>query len=67
MSETKSYVRLDENGVLRVGAGRVMLDSVVAAFQQGHSAETIRQNGDCFEPSALASFVTRLKKLKANR
>ena len=43
MSEAKSYVRLDENGVLRVGAGRVMLDSVVTAFQQGHSPETIRQ------------------------
>jgi uncharacterized protein (DUF433 family) len=34
---------LDENGVLRVGNTRVMLDSVVAAFQQGHSPETIRQ------------------------
>jgi uncharacterized protein (DUF433 family) len=41
--ENPPYVRLDENGVLRVGAGRVMLDSVVAAFQQGHSPETIRQ------------------------
>jgi uncharacterized protein (DUF433 family) len=43
MGQEKSYVRLDEVGVLRVGAGRVMLDSVVAAFQQGHSPETIRQ------------------------
>jgi uncharacterized protein (DUF433 family) len=43
MSEEKSYVRLDEKGVLRVGAGRVMLDSVVAAFDEGHSPETIRQ------------------------
>ena len=43
MSTNKSYVRWDEQGVLRVGATRVMLDSVVAAFHQGHSAETIAQ------------------------
>ena len=43
MSEPKNYVRVDENGVMRVGSTRVMLDSVVAAFEQGHSAETIRQ------------------------
>ena len=43
MSESKTYVRSDESGVLRVGNTRVMLDSVVAAFEQGHSPETIRQ------------------------
>jgi uncharacterized protein (DUF433 family) len=43
MSEEKSYVRVDEHGVLRVSDTRVMLDSVIAAFQQGHSPETIRQ------------------------
>jgi uncharacterized protein (DUF433 family) len=43
MGESKSYVQMDEAGVLRVGGTRVMLDAVVAAFQQGHSAETIRQ------------------------
>jgi uncharacterized protein (DUF433 family) len=43
MGDSKSYVHEDEHGVLRVGATRVMLDSVVAAFQQGHSPETIRQ------------------------
>ena len=37
------YVRTDEGGVLRVGKGRVMLDSVVAAFVQGLSPEAIRQ------------------------
>ena len=39
----KSYVRKDEHQVLRVGETRVMLDSVIAGFQQGHSAETITQ------------------------
>src|SRR5438874_13170627 len=43
MNEEKSYVRVDEIGVYRVGGTRVMLDSVVAAFHQGHSPETIRQ------------------------
>jgi uncharacterized protein (DUF433 family) len=43
MAEPKSYVREDEHGVLRVGATRVMLDSVLAAYHQGHSPETIRQ------------------------
>jgi uncharacterized protein (DUF433 family) len=43
MGENKCYVRVDESGVLRVGGSRVMLDSVVAAFSQGHSPETIRQ------------------------
>lgn len=42
MAETKAYVCVDEHGVYRVGETRVMLDSVVAAFLQGHSAETIQ-------------------------
>ena len=43
MQVTEPYVREDEHGVMRVGETRVMLDSVVAAFNQGHSAETISQ------------------------
>lgn len=43
MIEERAYVRVDEHGVYRVGETRVMLDSVVAAFLQGHSAETIQQ------------------------
>lgn len=43
METGRSYVRTDEHGVLRVGETRVMLDSIVAAFQQGHSPETIQQ------------------------
>ncbi|MDQ3701287.1 MAG: DUF433 domain-containing protein [Chloroflexota bacterium] len=39
----QAYVRTDEHGVRRVGQGRVMLDSVVAAFREGHSPETIRE------------------------
>ncbi len=43
MSEAKSYVDVDEHGVYRVGGTRVMLDSIVASFNQGHSPEAIRQ------------------------
>lgn len=43
LSSPKSYVRVDEHGVMRVGASRVMLDSIIASFEQGHSAETIQQ------------------------
>jgi uncharacterized protein (DUF433 family) len=43
MHPAKTYVRQDEHGVFRVGGTRVMLDSIVAAFHLGHSAETIAQ------------------------
>jgi len=43
MQATRPYVRIDEHCAMRVGETSVMLDSVVAAFQQGHSAETIQQ------------------------
>ncbi len=43
MYQARSYVRKDGKGVLRVGATRVPLDSVVAGFHQWHSAETIQQ------------------------
>ena len=42
MSISLEYVQLDEHGVLRVGSNRVMLDSVLAAWGQGHSPESIR-------------------------
>ena len=43
MSSSKSYVEQDSQGVLRVGSLGVSLDSIVIAFQQGYSAETIQQ------------------------
>ena len=43
MNEEKLYVNADEHGAYRIGSTRVMLDSVVAGFHQGHSPETIRQ------------------------
>ena len=43
MNSSKSYVEPDSQGVLRVGSLGVSLDSVVIAFQEGHSPETIQQ------------------------
>ncbi len=43
MSEARPYVQCDEQGVMRVGHTRVMLDSIMAGFEQGHSPETIQQ------------------------
>jgi len=43
MDELEGYVRIDGSGAMRVGKSRVLLDSVVAAFEQGHSPETICQ------------------------
>jgi hypothetical protein len=42
MNRHNPYVRTDEHGVMRVAGTHVMLDSVLAAFEQGHSPETIR-------------------------
>lgn len=43
MKSSKTYVELDPQGVPRVGSLGVSLDSVVIAFQEGHSPETIQQ------------------------
>ncbi|MEX2176299.1 MAG: DUF433 domain-containing protein [Pirellulaceae bacterium] len=43
MIQGKTYVRKTEQGALRVGDLDVSLDSVVIAYQQGYSAETIQQ------------------------
>jgi uncharacterized protein (DUF433 family) len=39
----KQYVRVDDHGVMRVGTTRVMLDALVAGFEQGHAPETLQQ------------------------
>ena len=43
MTQGKIYVRQSAEGAFRVGELDVSLDSVVIAFQQGFSAETIQQ------------------------
>jgi hypothetical protein len=41
--QEKHSVRVDEHGMMRVGETRVMLDALVAGFEQGHTPETIQQ------------------------
>ena len=43
MNTERPYVRIDEHGVMRIGHSRVMLDAIVAGFEQGHSPETLQQ------------------------
>jgi uncharacterized protein (DUF433 family) len=43
MSQAKTYVRTDEHGAMRVGQTRVLFESVIYSFQEGHSPEAIRQ------------------------
>ncbi len=43
MATATEYVTTDEHGVMRAGHTRVMLDSVIASFHEGNSAETIGQ------------------------
>lgn len=42
MDRPTQYVRQDEHGVMRIANTRVMLDSLIAAYEQGHSPESIR-------------------------
>ena len=44
MIEAKTYVRKCGDGALRVADSDISLDSVVIAFQQGYSPETIQQS-----------------------
>ena len=43
MDKERQYVWVDEHGVMRIGHSRVMLDTIVAGFEQGHSPETLQQ------------------------
>ena len=43
MNQPKTYVRKTEQGALRVGELDISVDSVVIAYLQGYSAETIQQ------------------------
>src|SRR5687767_3639783 len=43
MSDANGYIRQDDQGALRVGDTRVMLDGIVASFREGTSPECILQ------------------------
>jgi uncharacterized protein (DUF433 family) len=54
----KQYVRVDEHGVMRVGTTRVMLDSLMAGFEQGHSPETLQQQFPALSLEELYGAIT---------
>ena len=58
MNTTEEEIRLDEHGERRVGKSRVMLDSVIAAYQQGHSAETIQQQYPALSLAEVYGAIT---------
>lgn len=43
MPEENSVMVIDDFGVMRIADTRISLDSIVAAFLQGHSSATIQQ------------------------
>ncbi len=53
-----SYVDADDHGVLRIAGTRVSLDSVVIAFQEGHSPESIRQQYPALTLEAVYGALT---------
>lgn len=58
MSDSRTYVRKDKQGVLRVGRTRVAFDSVAAAFDQGHSPEMIQQQYPSLTLEAVYGAIT---------
>jgi uncharacterized protein (DUF433 family) len=58
MLSAKIYVRQDEQGVFRVAGTRVMPDSVIAAFHQGHSPERIAQQYPALKLEEVYGAIT---------
>jgi uncharacterized protein (DUF433 family) len=58
MIPPKQYVREDAHGALRVGDTRISLDSVVYAFQAGHSPETIMQQYPALSLEEIYGSIT---------
>lgn len=54
----KSYVRTDEQGALRVGRTDVLLDCVLAAWQQGHSPEAIKSQYPAMSTEEVYGAIT---------
>lgn len=50
-------LRLDEDGVMRVGGTRVTLDTVIGAYEEGESPEEIVLQYDCLKLADVYSVV----------
>jgi uncharacterized protein (DUF433 family) len=64
MTQPKTYIHEDPHGAMRIGESDVSLDSVVIAFQQGQSAETIQQ---CYSRLSLEQVYGAIAFYLANR
>ena len=58
MNEERQYVRVDEYGAMRIGNSRVMLDSIVAGFEHGHSPETLQQQYPALSLEEVSRAIT---------
>ena len=62
LAETEPVpLRLDQEGVIRVGGTRVTLDTVIAEYQKGSTPEQIAQDYSALQPAdvyaAIAYFL----------
>lgn len=58
IEDTKVPLRVDADGGLRVGATRVTLDSVIASFEQGASAEEILEHYPSLRLADIYGVIT---------
>lgn len=50
-------VRVDESGAVRIGHTRVTLATLIHAFEEGQSPETIRQNFDTLQLADIYAVI----------
>src|SRR5690349_16245003 len=58
MSEGKNYVWTDENGQMRVGKSRVLLEGVIYPFRAGQSPESIRRSYPVLDLEEVYGAIT---------
>ena len=58
MIETKSYLRTDGQGTIRVGTAGVELDGIVAAFEAGDSPESIQRQYPALDLEEVYGAIT---------
>jgi uncharacterized protein (DUF433 family) len=65
MSEKTAAVRIDEHGVYRVADTRVMLESVIYPYLEGHSVNCIREQYPALTIEAIEGAIAFFKAHKA--
>jgi len=58
LAETEPVpLRVDEDGVIRVGGTRVTLDTVIAEYQKGSTPEQIAQDFSVLQPADVYAVI----------